>query len=47
MSISGDNIVTSSLMFDTVSGSANAQSITGYYGGYINSMTCASTSCSF
>ena len=47
MSISGENIVTSSLMFDTVSGAANAQSITGYYGGYVSNMTCASTSCSF
>ena len=43
MSISGDTIVTSSLMFDSVSGSASAGSITGYYGGYISNMICAST----
>ena len=47
MSISGNNIVTSSLMFDTISGSASANSITGYYSGYVSNMTCASTSCSF
>ena len=46
MNILGSSVVDSSLMFYSVAGSSTVSGITGYYGGYVSTFTCASSTCS-